>query len=139
MKPCGAAVVENRARNCTSLSFEWRVSSGEWRVARKGTSCPATGPSSSWLSSLATRHSLLATVQEPLIRFLEISRRDDGKLLGVDVLAQGGVDLLDGQTLDLGFEVGVELHGPADEQVLGQRRGEHVVVGPNNLALLEVT
>src|SRR5208337_2140583 len=108
MKPCGAAVVENRARNCTSLSFEWRV-------ARKGTSCPATGPSSSWLSSLAT-------VQEPLLRFLEIARRDDGKLLGVDVLAQSGVDLLDGQTLDLGFEVGVELHGPADEQVLGQRR-----------------
>jgi len=60
------------------------------------------------------------TVQEPLLGVLEISRRDDGELLGVDVLAQGGVDVLDGQCIDLGFEIGVELHGPADEQVFGQ-------------------
>ena len=57
----------------------------------------------------------------------------------MDVLAQGGVDFVDGQCLDLRFKIGVELHGPAEEQVLGQRRGEHVVIGPTDLVLLEVT
>ena len=96
MKPCGAAVVENRARNCTSLSFE--LAGFEWRVAEKRDILP--GHWSILSPGSLTRHSPLATrhCSEPLLRFLEISRRDDGKLLGVDVLAEGGVDRLDGQT-----------------------------------------
>ena len=100
--------------------FEFRVAGFEWRVASGEKRDILPGHWSILILALFTRHSPLATVQEPLLRFLEISRRDDGELLGVDVLPQSGVDLLDGQCLDLGFEIGVELHGPADEQVLGQ-------------------
>src|SRR5271166_4869987 len=93
-------------RSPWSGGWQWRVSAGQGTLLLTRRSLPD--------------RRLLATGHPLLFRFLKTSRRDDGKLIGVKVLAQGGVDVLDGEILDPGFEVGVELHGPADIEVLGQ-------------------
>jgi hypothetical protein len=55
-----------------------------------------------------------------LLFLRKIARRDNRQPCGIEVVAQGSINGLWCQRLDLLFEIGLELHGPAQKEVFSE-------------------